>query len=73
VRDVPPDELDAKLKLLVDDEHRTVIIGTADGLEGMTDEQISALLHRVRDLRARYQASGYVVTVSTDEYRRRRS
>jgi hypothetical protein len=69
---VPPDELDAALKVLVDERHHVVVVGTPDGLEGMTDEQINALLARVRDLRARYQAAGYVVTVSTDEYRKRR-
>jgi hypothetical protein len=71
VSDATPDELDAVLKVLVDDEHRVVVVGTPDGLEGMTDEQIAQLLRRVRDLRARYQVAGYAVTVSTDEYRRR--
>jgi len=71
VRDVPPDDLDAALKVLVDEEHRVVVVGTPDGLEGMTDEQINALLSRVRDLRAHYLAAGYVVTVSSDEYRER--
>ena len=72
MRDQPRDELDAVLKVLVDDEHRVVIVGTPDGLDGMTDEQVDALLGRVRNLRGLYQAAGYVVTVSTDEYRRRR-
>jgi hypothetical protein len=71
VSDGTPEELDAVLKVLVDDEDRVVILGTPDGLEGMTDEQIGQLLCRVRDLRASYQAAGYVVTVSTDEYRKR--
>jgi hypothetical protein len=72
VPDEPPDELDGVLKVLVDEEHRLVVVGTPDGLEGMTDEQVYALLARVRDLRARYHAAGYAVTVSTDEYRKRR-
>jgi hypothetical protein len=65
-----PDDLDRVLKMHVDDEHRVVVVGTPDGLEGMADEQITALLRRVRDLRAKYQAAGYIVTVSTDEYRK---
>ena len=69
--DATPDDMDAVLKVLVDDENRVVVVGTPDGLEGMTDEQIAQLLGRVRDLRARYQGAGYVVTVSTDEYRKR--
>jgi hypothetical protein len=71
VPDRTPDDLDAVLKVLVDDEYRVVVVGTPDGLEGMTDDQIARLLRRVRDLRGRYQAAGYAVTVSTDEYRRR--
>ena len=69
--DPTPDELDAVLKVLVDDERGVVVVGTPDGLEGMTNEQIAQLLARVRDLRARYQAEGYAVTVSTEEYRNR--
>ena len=69
--DATPDELDAVLKVLVDNEHRVVIVGTPDGLDGMADDQVDRLLRRVRDLRARYQAAGYVVTVSTEEYRNR--
>jgi hypothetical protein len=55
-------ELDAKLNLRVDDEHRVVIIGTPEGLDGMTDEQILALLRRASELRAEYRAAGYAVT-----------
>jgi hypothetical protein len=55
-------ELDAKLNLRVDDEHRILVIGTPDGLDRMDDEQILALLRRVSELRAQYQAAGYAVT-----------
>jgi hypothetical protein len=55
-------ELDAKLKLHVDDEHRIVIIGTPNGLDRMTDAEILALVRRVSELRTRYKAAGYAVT-----------
>ena len=55
-------ELDAKLKLRVDDEHRIVIIGTPDGLDGMTDDEILALLRRASQLRTEYKSAGYAVT-----------
>lgn len=55
-------ELDTKLNLRVDDDHRIVVIGTPKGLDDMTDEQILALLRRASELRAEYQAAGYAVT-----------
>jgi hypothetical protein len=54
--------LDRMLKLQVDEEHRVVVVGTLDGLEGMSDEQLAELLRRVSELRSRYEAAGYVVT-----------
>jgi hypothetical protein len=56
------DELDAKLDLRIDDEHRVVVIGTPPGLDEMADEQILALLRRAAELRAEYKAAGYAVT-----------
>jgi hypothetical protein len=55
-------ELDAKLNLRVDDERRVVVIGTPDGLDGMTDAEILALLRRASELREQYRAAGYAVT-----------
>lgn len=56
------DALEAKLKLRVDDEHRLVVIGTPDGLDAMTDDEIRALLRRASEVRERYRAAGYLVT-----------
>jgi hypothetical protein len=55
-------DLDAKLKLHVDDAHRVVIIGTPEGLDRMTDEEIVALVRRVSELLAEYKSAGYAVT-----------
>ena len=55
-------DLDTKLKLHVDDEHRVVIIGTPDGLDRMTDDEVVPLVRRVSELRAEYKAAGYAVT-----------
>ena len=61
-------ELDAKLNLRVDDEHRIVVIGTPQGLDGMTDEQILALVRRAVELKAEYKAAGYAVTRWASEH-----
>jgi hypothetical protein len=55
-------DLDAKLKLDVDDEHRVVVIGTPDGLDRMTEAEILALVRRASEVRAQYKAAGYAVT-----------
>ena len=62
------DPLDAKLNLQVDDDHRIVVIGTPEGLDQMADELILALLRRVRELRAEYEAAGYSVTRVPSEH-----
>lgn len=61
-------DLDARLNLQVDDEHRLVIIGTPEGLDGMTDEEVLALLRRLRELRSGYEAKGYTVTRLPSEH-----
>ena len=45
-----------------------VVVGTPEGLAGMTDQQVLALLRRVSELRAQYRAAGYVVTHSASEH-----
>ena len=62
------DPLDAKLNLQVDDEHRIVVIGAPTGLDRMTDDEILALLRRVKQLRAEYRAAGYAVTRWASEH-----
>jgi hypothetical protein len=61
-------DLDKKLKLHVDDEHRVVVIGTPDGLAGMCDGEILALLRRLSELREQFRAAGYFVTHPAAEH-----
>jgi len=58
------DPVEAKLKVVVDDEHRVVVFGTPDGLDDMTEPDVQALRRRAGELRARYEAEGYTVTYS---------
>ena len=66
--DYGSNELDAKLELHVDDEHRMVILGTPDGIERMGEEQILTLLRRASELRVKYEGAGYTVTHSGPEH-----
>ena len=61
-------QVDRKLKLHVDDEHRMVVLGTPDGIEEMGEEQILALLRRASELRVKYEGAGYTVTHSGPEH-----
>ena len=55
-----------KQKIHVDDERRVVVIGTPEGLDGMTDAEIVVLLKRASQLRAQFKAAGYIVTWETE-------